>query len=228
MEINYTFELPDGTRQPFSLALDAQTMDPVDALPAALPEWTHLPFHQCAHCPLSADQSPHCPLAARLAPLVERFELVLSYEETLVTVTTPERTTSKRTTAQQGISALMGLVSATSGCPHTAFLKPMARFHLPFASADETAFRAAAMYMLSQYFALRENRAVDMHLQGLQEHYKALQALNRHLAERIRAATRQDAPVNALIVLDQFAKEVNYEIEDQLENIRSLFSADFA
>jgi hypothetical protein len=40
--------------------------------------------------------------------------------------------------------------------------------------------------------------------------------------------TRQDAPVNALIVLDQFAKEVNYEIEDQLENIRSLFSADFA
>jgi hypothetical protein len=212
LEINYTFELPDGTRQPFSLALDAQTMDPVDALPAALPEWTHLPFHQCAHCPLSADQSPHCPLAARLAPLVERFELVLS----------------KRTTAQQGISALMGLVSATSGCPHTAFLKPMARFHLPFASADETAFRAAAMYMLSQYFALRENRAVDMHLQGLQEHYKALQALNRHLAERIRSATRQDAPVNALIVLDQFAKEVNYEIEDQLENIRSLFSADFA
>jgi hypothetical protein len=41
---------------------------------------------------------------------------------------------------------------ATSGCRYTAYFKPMARFHLPFANEEETAYRAISMYLLSQRF----------------------------------------------------------------------------
>ena len=36
---------------------------------------------------------------------------------------------------------------ALSGCPVLEQLKPMARFHLPFASVEETIYRAASMYL---------------------------------------------------------------------------------
>jgi hypothetical protein len=37
-------------------------------------------------------------------------------------------------------------------------VKPMARFHLPLASEEETIYRATTMYLLAQYF-LREVRS---------------------------------------------------------------------
>jgi hypothetical protein len=79
---------------------------------------------------------------------LEVFDRIISYDTIRLDVTTRERFISQDTTAQRGISSLLGLLIATSGCPHTRFLRPMARHHLPFASCEETLYRAASMYAL--------------------------------------------------------------------------------
>jgi len=63
----------------------------------------------------------------------------------------------------------MGLVIATSGCPHTLFLKPMARFHLPLASVTETIYRASAMYLTAQYFLKQDGKEVDFSLNNIRK-----------------------------------------------------------
>ena len=118
----------------------------------------------------------------------------------------------------------MGIVIATSGCPHTVFLKPMARFHLPFATEEETLYRATSMYLLAQYFLQREGKKGDFELQGLREIYDNIQLVNTAIAKRLRAACKTDASVNAIICLDMYAKAIPYVIEESLEEIRYLFT----
>ena len=159
--------------------------------------------------------------------MVRRFENVVSYQDLRVVSQTAERTVTQRTTAQEAISSLMGLIMATSGCPHTTYFKPMARFHLPLATGEETMYRASSMYLLAQYFIQKEGGRPDLALDGLREIYANVQQLNSAMADRIRAAIHQDAAVNALVILDFFALRFSIEIEDQLAAIKPLFSSYF-
>jgi hypothetical protein len=159
--------------------------------------------------------------------LVQRFDGLLSHEKVDMEVVTEERTITQKTTAQRGISSLMGLVIAASGCPHTALLRPMARFHLPFASNEETVYRATSMYLLAQYFLKKEGAHSDLELDGLARIYENMQIINVAVAERLRAATTTDSSVNAIVVLDVYAKTVEMVIEGSLERIRYLFSPYF-
>jgi Domain of unknown function (DUF6901) len=52
-----------------------------------------------------------------------------------------ERSYFKKTTMQKGIVSLLGILLVSSGCPVMAKLRPMVRFHLPFASMLATTFR---------------------------------------------------------------------------------------
>lgn len=223
--VTYRFKLSDSSTAEFPVTIDGETLEVARPADAALPSWTDLDFHKCGHCPLSSDEHPSCPLSASIAPLVERFEDILSYEEVEVEVETNNRRISRTSSAQQGLSALMGLVMATSGCPYTAFFKPMARFHLPFANEAETVYRAVSMYLLSQYFTHEDGRDIDLALDGLQQIYVDMQELNRAMATRIREAITQDAAVNAIVVLDFFAQTMPFAIEDRLEQLRPLFAA---
>lgn len=221
--ITYVFNFPDGHAETFDVNIDSQTIEVTDPLPDELPEWTRLDFHKCAHCPLSSETHPHCPLSARIAGIVDRFAEIISYEAMVVEVRTAERTVSKDTTAQQGLSALMGLVMATSGCPITALFKPMAAFHLPFANSDETTYRAASMYLLAQYYLNKEVGEVDMSMRGLEAFYRSVEVLNEHMAERVRAATSRDAAINALVELDFFAKNFTFGMDLRLDELKYLF-----
>ena len=120
-------------------------------------KWAKLDFNKCKHCPLNNDSHPDCPLASKLLPVVELFAHIISTDTVDLKVITPFRTISENTQAQSAISSLIGIIMATSGCPYTAFFKPMARFHLPLAEIEETVFRATSMYMLAQYY--RHKRA---------------------------------------------------------------------
>jgi hypothetical protein len=117
----------------------------------------------------------------------------------------------------------MGLLIATSGCPHTEYFKPMARFHLPLASRDETDYRAASTYLLAQYFIQREGREADFQLEGLKKIYDNIQQVNHSVAERLRAASKADSPVNAIVILDTYARAVPFMLEDSLDYIKYLF-----
>ena len=140
---------------------------------------------------------------------------------------TAERFITQETTVQRGMSSLMGLVMATSGCPHMAFFKPMARFHLPFASAEETVYRATSMYVLAQYFLQREGHQADLDLTGLREIYNNIEVVNVAVAKRLRTATEADSAINAIILLDIYTKAIPVVIEESLEELRYLFAPFF-
>ena len=220
----YEFSFTDGHCEQFEITLDALTLEPITPLPENLPEWTRLEFHQCKHCPLNEEKHHYCPQAARLTDLAERMVQVISYTEVEVKVILDERTITRDATAQEGISSLMGIITATSGCPHTAFFKPMARFHLPFSSTEETLYRAASMYMLGQYFRWHGDLSVDWDLKELKQFYKNVAQINAQMAARFRAEPREDGTINALVLLDMFAHNVP-NIDDILDELKPLFSA---
>ena len=179
LEIQYCFTLPDGSQEQFNLHLDPGNLELVSNKPAKLPPWTNLDFQQCSHCPLTVDTHPHCPLAANLVSIVRPFDRILSCDEVHVEVTSEERLSSQDTTAQIGISSVMGLVIATSGCPHAAFFRPMARFHLPLAGKEETIYRATSMYLLAQYFLKQIGKNADIELEGLTRIYHNIHIVNQ-------------------------------------------------
>ena len=222
-QIQYRITLPDGKVEVFDLNFDSQTIDLLNNIPEKLPEWTNLEFEQCSHCPLKPDDSPHCPLAANLVNIINHFDGLMSYQNLQLEVVTTNRTISKKTTAQEALSAMMGLVIPATGCPHTAYFKPMARFHLPLAGADETIYRATSMYLLAQYFLKKQGKVPDLDFKGLKKIYQNMQILNASIAERLRAASKTDSSVNALVLLDMFTMVLPIAIEESLEEIGYLF-----
>lgn len=222
--ISYTFTLADDSCERFDLGLDPITLTLRDAeLPSPPPAWTALSFHQCAHCPYDEARQPVCPAAANLIPLLQRLDHLVSYEQMTIEVVTAERCVSQKTTAQRAIGSLMGLLIAASHCPHTHFFKPMARFHLPLASEDETIYRATANFMLAQYFCRGDKSGPDFTLEGLNAIYNNMQVVNQAMAARLRATAQTDSSVNAIILLDMYAKTMPYVIRRNLEELRLLF-----
>jgi hypothetical protein len=226
ISIRYCFLVgkePDRVEEVFDLQFDAKNLKLQGNIPEVLPDWAKLDFYQCSNCPLNVRDHPYCPMAANLVNIVNRFDSLLSYNEIYLVVTTKERTISQLTTIQRGVGSLMGLVIATCGCPHSVFFKPMARFHLPLANNQETIYRAASMYLLAQYFLRKKGKPVDWNLRGLEEIYANIQVVNYTIAERLRAATKTDSVLNALVELDIYAQTLSLVIEDSLEDIRFLF-----
>ena len=225
--IQYRFKPRGLPWETFDVKIDKKTIETVVERPSSPPNWTKLDYYQCPQCPLLKGQNKFCPLALRLVPIVSRCNHILSYDKIRVEIRSPERTIIQNTTAQRGLRSLMGLVMATSGCPHTAFFKPMARFHLPFANDEETVYRASSMYLLAQYFVKQAGGATDFKLSGLTEVYKNLHTVNTTIALRLRSASRTDSTLNALVLLDIFTKIMPHAIEDSLQEIRHLFSPYF-
>jgi len=198
--IQYLFTFHDGAHALFDLRFDERTFERLDRPSVPLPEWTALDFHKCPHCPLDSARRARCPLAADLAGVVGQFDGWMSYEKVYLEVQTDARIISQYTTVQEGLSSLLGVLAASSGCPRTAWLRPMARFHLPLANDEETVFRTTAAYLLARHFAGESPDTDD--LSGLRALHAELQVLNQSLAKRLRAATESDALVNALVRLD--------------------------
>jgi hypothetical protein len=219
----YRFRVPKQPEYVFALQLDSDTSTIVDALPENLPYWTELEFHQCSGCPLKASESPHCPAAVRLATIGSSFANLVSFDHVEVSVETAERTITAHTSAQQALASLIGLIMASSNCPRTAVFRPMARFHLPFSSESETAYRVASMYLLAQHFAEREGRKPDLELKDLGLVYRGVHLVNRGMVQRLRAATREDAVVNAIVLLDVYTSLVPAAIEELLKELRPNF-----
>ena len=221
--ISYQFDTEGGTHAVFDLELDPDTLE----LPMAegdLPEWTALEFSQCPNCPLNSDEHPRCPSAAHLPRLIQSFNHLVSHDQVRVEVVTVERTFVQTVSMQKGIGTLMGLIMATSGCPITAFFRPMARFHLPFSTQDETIFRASSAYLLADYFRTRASgKFPDWDLEGLTEVYGRVHALNKAFFERVKVAARTDSSLNALVHLDMFALMLPLQAKREFPAIMKYF-----
>jgi hypothetical protein len=157
-----------------------------------------------------------------------------------VTVVQPERTVHAETTAQQAMSSVLGLIMATAGCPWTDRLRPMARFHLPFANEAETLYRSVSMFLLSLELAGRgpAPAVADMPavaqapaapaprtFAALEELYKNLHLVNRDMSRRLGAASSTDPARNAIALLDTYTTLLPAAIDRSLDELRPLFDA---
>jgi hypothetical protein len=228
IKIQYAFKLDEHWLEIIDLQLDPQTLDLLNSPGKNLPFWTQLDFHQCPHCPLDLLKYPVCPVAATLVDIVDRFEDVMSYDELDLEVTTTARHVFQHTTAQRGISSLLGILFPSSGCPHTVFFKPMVRFHLPLANEEETIFRASGMFLLAQYYLREKKTAGDLNFDGLKQIYENMNLVNMNVAERLRNASCTESSVNAIVLLDVFAHTMPLLIEEQLDELRHLFASYFS
>ncbi|MCK6406215.1 MAG: hypothetical protein L6Q60_09390 [Rhodocyclaceae bacterium] len=216
----YRLRLADGSRCAITIVIDATSLLCREPAPAAH-DWTALDCHRCPHCPLDGTSDTLCPLAARLGPVVEILGPVLSHQTVDAEVEADGRTVTANTSAQAVASSIIGLISATSGCPHTDFLRPLAWFHQPFASEQETVFRSVSAWLLKQYFRRQDGGTPDWDLNELCDRYTALHTINVHLAKRLRQASTHDATVNAIVRLDMFTKAVPEEVGEILGSVRA-------
>ena len=218
--IHYRLRCQDGPELVFSVLLDKETLDNRSPSPPNPPDWTRLEREQCAQCRMTG---AYCPAAMALAEIVDKCGAILSYTEVDAEVETPWRTYSAHTTAQKAVSSLMGLLMPTSGCPSLSMLKPLARFHLPFANREETVFRVAGAYLLAQYFHRNQGESCDLDLAGLQRAYERIQHVNQGVSKRLRTVAMGDTSINGLVLLDLFAQELPVAIDEKLGFIRYLF-----
>jgi hypothetical protein len=188
-----------------------------------LPDWTRLEFHQCSHCPLSTEEYRNCPYAVALIEPARVTSMRPSHEPVTVTVTSRARTITADTTLQRAMGSLLGLIGPFSGCPITRILRPMARFHLPLSSPDETLFRTFGTYLLGQYLRQRQRLEADWQMVSLRQVYSDLRQLNYGMSSRLRASQDKDAGVNSFVLLDLLAAEVGYVLEDYEGELDSSF-----
>ncbi len=190
--------------------------------PTDPPFWTELGFSKCANCPLDAAATTHCPAALQMAGAVEQLKALVSFDTVAVTVVQTERTMHAETTAQQAMSSVLGLIMATAGCPWTDHLRPMARFHLPFASEAETVYRSICMFLLAR--EISGSRAARGFVE-LEELYRNLHVVNRDMSRRLGAATRTDPARNAMALLDSYTTLLPAALECSFDELKPLFDA---
>jgi hypothetical protein len=220
--IIYRFDLPDGSAKTLEFTFDPVDFKMLKAPPGSPPFWTELAFSRCANCPLDEARNPHCPAALQLASALEPLKALVSFDTVGVTVTQAERTVYAKTSAQQAMSSVIGLVMATSGCPWTDHLRPMARFHLPFASESETVYRSICMFLLARAIAGSGESDGFAPLEAL---YENLHVVNRDMSRRLGAATRTDPARNAMALLDAYTTLLPAALERSLDELRPLFDA---
>lgn len=214
---HYEFMFKNGVSREFNIVLDSVTLNLVKTEDANHPEWTRLNCFKCPNCILN-DRHAFCPVAVNMVNVIDYFRNFASYEPVEVTVTAPERKYVKQISLQHGVSSLIGIYMVTSGCPILEKLKPMVRYHLPFASIEETKYRAISMYLLAQYFLYQRGDRPDWDLTKLAETYENIRIVNESFCKRLRTIEGQDANLNAIVVLDVFADSVNFSIDSKMVN----------
>lgn len=225
MEIKYKIEILEKKEtHEFNLKFEDENFLYIPEVKTNLPEWTELEKGKCENCPIMGE--PYCPAAVNIHDMVARTKGNISHEEVKVYVITKDRTIGKKTDLQSALFSLMGIVLATSRCPHFKFLRPMAIFHLPFSNLEETMIRTIGFYLVQKYFNAVNNGEDPgpIELEGLNEHYATLEKVNQGLATRINLAAKGDANKNAIVTLNLFAQMFNMAMRQDFSMIKKYFN----
>lgn len=218
--IRYEFIFKSGEEFQYQIEIDPVRQEH-PAPVGAPPDWARLDVDKCSICPLHSATTEYCPLALRLTPILS-FSPHSAFESVQVRVHKDSMTIDSQTTVQEAYRSLIGLIMATSGCPHTRFFKPMAWFHLPFSTQDETLFRACATFLFFQFFDPGE-ADVEGHFSDLKKVYENIHIVNQQIAKRLRKASAAESAINALTILDIFAQSIQPTLNQSLQQLEFLF-----
>ncbi len=215
LKYSYHFKFENGIESLFEIFLEPTTLQIIRKSKKEPAEWTKFENFECAHCPLDKDEYKFCPVAVNLQELIEFFSEKTSFEKVKVTVDTKERSYFKDTDMQSAVGSLIGIIMPASGCPILAKLRPMLRFHLPFATIEETEFRVFAMYALAQFLRHKTGKQPDWELKSLVKLYDDIQKINTNVVSKIAKLENQDASINSVVVLNNFANFVSMDLDDE-------------
>ena len=221
--IHYHFVFEDKSEAHFPINLRLHDLTYIPQNNKTHASWTNLEFNQCECCQLNQRDTSHCPIAVNLENIITIFKNRRSYERVLLRVKTPERVYEKDIPLQHGLGSLLGIIMVTTGCPTMSILRPMVRFHLPFATIEETLYRSVSCYLLGQYFRLKKGNEPDWNLEGLAEAYEDIQKINIGMTDRLRSISEEDANANAGVVLEVFAKALPSSIVESVKELEYLF-----
>ncbi len=223
LRFKYIFEFSDVPRIEYELVIDAASLSLAGETCGSPPLWTRLEYRKCACCTLEKDRYPFCPIALNLVDLIETFKDVSSYRDCKVTCIAAERAYSKNTSAMEGLTSIFGVIMATSNCPVMSFFRPMARFHLPFSTIEETMVRVTSLYMLQQLLKARAGLEADPgDLRPLEAQYRKVEQVNQGLLARIKGQARQDADKNAIVTLHSLAQFLSMEFDYNLDFLTNI------
>jgi hypothetical protein len=221
-----TYEFIIDTGEIFSFEIDPNTSTNSGKIPnPKSAPWTSLSYHKCENCPLNPDQHAHCPVALDIEEVANKFSALLSWKRAEVWVHTEERSYHKSCDLQTGLRSMLGLMMALSMCPILSQLKPLASSHLPFATFQETVSRVVGNYLIRQFLNDKQGAEPDWSLAELKAMYKELVTVNFSMLERIRAASAEDANMNAISIFCSMSSIVNMALEEQLDEMEEHFIA---
>ncbi|NQV16882.1 hypothetical protein HQ531_15570 [bacterium] len=224
ISLKYIFMMPDSTSYNFTILLDPVNLDYQTINRRKPAAWTDLSYHICPDCPLEKSGLARCPVATNLQDIVYAFKDAVSYDKVKIRIETEERTYSKdQVPTQSGLSSILGIIMVTSGCPSLDYLRPMVKTHLPFANISESIYRAISMYLVAQFTRNRNGLEPDWSLDGLTRIYDRIDKINISMVQRLQAATKQDASLNAVVILDSFAKMIPLTIGGTIKELETLF-----
>lgn len=226
MYFKYTFHFDNGRTHSFFVNLD-EKLNIKPTTRGEFPDWTKLGRCKCDVCPLKEEERPHCPAAVNLIDVIEFFKNQVSTREVDMTIEVPTRTYKKeRVPISQGVSGIIGVLMASSGCPIVGRLKPMVGTHMPFASLKETTYRILSMYLLGQYFSARRGEAPDWELKELVALFDDIRKVNKSFCRRLHLVCREDANLNAVVRLDCFTDSTSFLIQEKgLDEIEATFDS---
>ena len=220
--IVYKFHDKEKVGTVVSLSFDTETYQILLPADAPKPDWAKLECNKCRNCNIGEGHE-YCPAALSMAHFLPHFADCFSYTVSVVEVETANRIVVSKLPLQSAVASLIGLTLATSGCPRTQFLRPMARFHLPFADQRETVFRSLGAWLLVEYIRNHTSgKPAQLSFDGLKEAYAQVSIVNATLAERLRAVVTHDAALNAIIILDTFALITPDNVDGGFEDISDI------
>lgn len=102
------------------------------------------------------------------------------------------------------------------------FLRPLARFHLPFATVEESLFRTISSYLLRHYYE-NINFPKAPQLSDVKTYYHSVKKVNRGILARLLDVNSSDADKNAIVTLNSLAQILEIEVDDNMETLKYLF-----
>lgn len=226
-ELNFSFVFKDGKEKKVKVRIDEKTLNVIRPELRVPPKWASLDNFKCPHCPIDESKYKYCPLAVNLNDVITDFTEFHSYDEVDVTIETSDRTYFKHTSLQSGLGSLLGIVMVANDCPLMGKLKPMMRYHLPFATLEETDYRVLSMYMLAQYVIARKGGVPDWEMNNLKDLYEDIKKLNQNVSKQLSKINTKDAIVNAVVILNSFAEHVTFLLSKNMKQRLEILFKDY-
>lgn len=213
----------NGNELEINLILDKETLTLIPNEEFEKPDWTKQENFCCPDNSCKKIHTNYCPLALNINRFIKLFSNIPSYAIVTAHIETNNRTYLKKTSLQEVFGSLLGIIMPTSGCPTLGKLKPLVKYHLPFASFEETEFRVFSMYLIAQYLRKQKRKTVDWDMKDLKKLYDEIQIINKNIASKIADLEKMDASINSVIVLNNFADSITFSLEENLSRFEKLF-----